>query len=192
MECFRSTSQSCLLEGTSVDSVAYDSPGCSMRTHSEGIQDDMALPTLTPRGLPRWLSSKDSTCNTRAPRDAGSIPGLGRSPGGGHGNPLQYSCLEHPHRPRSLARWSPWGCRVGCDWSDFACMYTYTYTSQPHIFKNQKLVYTAHVVLQPVGCFHLTLSLVTDHLPCGHGSTWKSDFTLFNGFMKFHYVMHCD
>ena len=29
-------------------------------------------------------------------RDGGSIPGLGRSPGGGHGNPLQYSCLEDP------------------------------------------------------------------------------------------------
>ena len=29
-------------------------------------------------------------------RDAGSIPGLGRSPGGGHGNPLQYFCLENP------------------------------------------------------------------------------------------------
>ena len=29
-------------------------------------------------------------------RDTGSIPGSGRSPGGGHGNPLQYSCLEHP------------------------------------------------------------------------------------------------
>jgi len=30
-------------------------------------------------------------------KDVGSIPGLGRSPGGGHGNPLQYSCLENPH-----------------------------------------------------------------------------------------------
>jgi len=29
-------------------------------------------------------------------RDVGSIPGLGRSPGGGHGNPLQYCCLENP------------------------------------------------------------------------------------------------
>ena len=29
-------------------------------------------------------------------RDAGSVPGLGRSPGGGHGSPLQYSCLENP------------------------------------------------------------------------------------------------
>ena len=35
--------------------------------------------------------------------DAGSIPGLGRSPGGGQGNPLQYSCLEDPHGQRSLA-----------------------------------------------------------------------------------------
>ena len=32
----------------------------------------------------------------------GSIPGLGRSPGGGHGNVLQYSCLENPHGQRSL------------------------------------------------------------------------------------------
>ena len=31
-------------------------------------------------------------------RDAGSIPGSGRSPGGGPGNPLQYSCLENPDR----------------------------------------------------------------------------------------------
>ena len=29
-------------------------------------------------------------------RDAGSVPGLGRFPGGGHDNPLQYSCLENP------------------------------------------------------------------------------------------------
>ena len=34
--------------------------------------------------------------NTREVRDSGSIPGLRRSPGGGHGNPLQYSCLENP------------------------------------------------------------------------------------------------
>ena len=38
-----------------------------------------------------------------------SIPGLGRSPGGGHGNPLQYSSLENPHGQRSLAGYSPWG-----------------------------------------------------------------------------------
>ena len=48
--------------------------------------------------------SKDSAWNAG---DLGSIPGLGRSPGGGHGNPLQDSCLENPHGQRSLAGYSP-------------------------------------------------------------------------------------
>ena len=39
---------------------------------------------------------KNSPTNAEDARDEGSIPGLGRSPGGGHGNPLQYSCLEDP------------------------------------------------------------------------------------------------
>ena len=39
----------------------------------------------------------------------GSILGLGKSPGGGHGNPLQYSCLENLHGQRSQADYSPWG-----------------------------------------------------------------------------------
>ena len=39
---------------------------------------------------------KNPPANTGDIRDAGSIPGLGRSPGAGHGNPLQYSCLENP------------------------------------------------------------------------------------------------
>ena len=38
-----------------------------------------------------------------------SIPGLGRSPGEGHSNPLQYSCLENPHEQRSLVGYSSWG-----------------------------------------------------------------------------------
>ena len=41
----------------------------------------------------------------------GSVLGLGRSPGWGHGNPLQYSCLKNPHGQRSLAGYSPWGCK---------------------------------------------------------------------------------
>ena len=39
----------------------------------------------------------------------GSNPLLGIVPGGGHGNPLQYSCLENPHGQRSLVGYSPWG-----------------------------------------------------------------------------------
>ena len=48
--------------------------------------------------------SKDSAWNAGY---LGSIPGLGRSPGGGHGNLLQYSCLENLHGQRSLAGYSP-------------------------------------------------------------------------------------
>ena len=44
--------------------------------------------------------------------DLGSIPGLGRSPGGGQVSPLQFSCLENPHGQRSLAGYSPWDYRV--------------------------------------------------------------------------------
>ena len=51
-------------------------------------------------GFPGSSTDEESSCNEG---DPGSIPGLGRSPGGGHGNPLQYSCLEHPHRQRNLA-----------------------------------------------------------------------------------------
>ena len=41
--------------------------------------------------------------------DLGLNPGLGRSPGGRHGNPLHYSCLENSHGQRSLVGYSPWG-----------------------------------------------------------------------------------
>ena len=44
-------------------------------------------------------------------RDVGSVPGWGRFPGGGHGNSLQYSCLENPMDNRSLAGYSPWNCK---------------------------------------------------------------------------------
>ena len=40
-------------------------------------------------------------------RDVGSIPGLGRPPGGGHGNPLQYSCLENPMDRGARGAYSP-------------------------------------------------------------------------------------
>ena len=48
----------------------------------------------------------ESACNAE---DSGSVLGSGRSPGGGNGNPLQYSCLRNPHEPRSLVGYSAWG-----------------------------------------------------------------------------------
>ena len=58
-------------------------PRCPLGIHSEG---NCYL------GLPGWLSGEESACNSG---DSGLIPGLGRSSGGGHGNRLQYSCLEN-------------------------------------------------------------------------------------------------
>ena len=53
------------------------------------------------------LVVKNPPANAGDIRGVGSIPRI--SPGGGHGNPLPYSCLENPHGQRSMAGYSPWG-----------------------------------------------------------------------------------
>ena len=57
-------------------------------------------------GFPAGSEGKEPACRAG---DLGLIPELGRSPGGRHGNPLQYSCLENPHGQGILASYSPWG-----------------------------------------------------------------------------------
>ena len=61
------------------------------------------------QGFPGGTRGKEAACQCRDIRDAGLIPGSGRSPGGGHGNPLQYSYLENPRGQRSLVGYSPEG-----------------------------------------------------------------------------------
>ena len=58
--------------------------------------------------FPGGSDGEESACNAE---DLGLIPGLGGSPGGGHGNPFQYFCLENPHRQRSLVGCSLGGCK---------------------------------------------------------------------------------
>ena len=65
--------------------------------------------------LPRWLSGKESTCQAGDAGDPGLIPGSERSPGEGHGNLLQYSCLGNPMDRESLVVYSPQVRRVGHD-----------------------------------------------------------------------------
>ena len=72
------------------------------RSAGEGI----GLPTPVFLSFPGNSDTKESTCNAG---DLSSIPVLGRSPGGKHGNPLQYPCLENPHGQRSLGGYSSWG-----------------------------------------------------------------------------------
>ena len=55
--------------------------------------------------FPDGSDGKESACNAG---DPASVPGLGRSPGGGYDNPLQYSCLENLLK---LVGYSPWGCK---------------------------------------------------------------------------------
>ena len=71
------------------------STGCGIQHIVQGIQGYLKLsrPLSNQRGLPRWLSSKESTCQCRR---YGLIPVSGRSPGEENGNPLPYSCLGNP------------------------------------------------------------------------------------------------
>ena len=60
-------------------------------------------------GFPGGAVVKNPPANAKGARDTGSIPGLGRSPGGGNGNPLQYSCLENSMDRGAWRGYSPWG-----------------------------------------------------------------------------------
>ena len=57
------------------------------------------------KGFPDGSGGKESACNAG---NLGLIPGLGRSHGGGHGNPLKYFSVGKSHGQRSLAGCSPW------------------------------------------------------------------------------------
>ena len=69
------------------------------------------------------LVLKNAPANAGDKRDSGSVSGLGRSPGGGHGNPLQYSCLENPMDRGSWRATVQELQRVRHDRNDLACMH---------------------------------------------------------------------
>ena len=87
-----------------------DKKQSSLSTHTNHLQLRFAVYICF--GL---LSTLDFLCGPDGKESGGtagdlsSIPGLGRSPGEGHGNPLRYSCLENPRGLRSLVGYSPWG-----------------------------------------------------------------------------------
>ena len=71
-------------------------------------------------GFPCGSEVKASTSNAG---DPGSIPGSGRSPGEGNGNPLQYSCLENPMDRRAWQANSLWGCKES-DMAEWLTLFT--------------------------------------------------------------------
>ena len=74
--------------------------------HKHSICEIMNTPVFL--GFPGGSVGKESACNAG---ELGLVPRLGRSSEGGHGNPLQPSCLENPHGQRSLAGCNLWGCK---------------------------------------------------------------------------------
>ena len=81
-----------------------------------GLEDPLGrdrLPTPVFMGFPNGSEGKESACNVR---DLGLIPGLGRSPGGGHGNPLQCSCGDSPWTEEPDGLQSMGSQRVRHDW----------------------------------------------------------------------------
>ena len=87
-----------------VSSNEVDEPRAYYSEVSEKEKDKYSILTHI-YGFPDSSAGKESACNAG---DLGSIPGLGRSSGGGHGKPFQYSFLENPHGQRSLAGYSAW------------------------------------------------------------------------------------
>ena len=111
-------------------------------------------------------------------RGVGSIPGSGRSPGGGHGNPLQYSCSDNPMNQEDLAGYSPWSLGVGHNWSNLARVHIYMIVAQLCL----SLYNPMHSSL-PSSCVHgipqaRILELVTIPFPWGSShlrdGTWVS------------------
>ena len=106
-------------------------------------------------GFPSGSVGKESACSAG---DAGSIPGAGRSPGRGHGNLLQYSCLENPMD------------RVGHDWSDRACIPQCKIKSTPPK-KKPKQINLFPIFLRNVLKFFLSrlLCYISKSVPPGDG-----------------------
>ena len=63
------------------------------------------------KGFPGGASGKEPAYESKRRKRPGFDPWVGKTPAGGHGNSLQYSCLENPHGQRSLAGYSPWDCK---------------------------------------------------------------------------------
>ena len=80
---------------------------------------------MVKRGFPGGASSKEVVVVVKRLKDAALIPGLGRSPEGGHGSPLQDSCLENP-----MDRGAWWTAvhRVAKSWTQLKQFNTYTHT----------------------------------------------------------------
>ena len=87
-------------------SLAGCSPYCCTESNMTKVTKQQQQPSFR---IPCWLSGKESTCNAGDKGDMGSIPWLGRSPGGGNGKPTPVFLLEISHGQSGLVGYSLWG-----------------------------------------------------------------------------------
>ena len=90
--------------------LVMDTEPCGTAVH--GFTESDTTEWLNWTELNEWMSGFPGDSVGKEPAwnagDLGLIPGCERFPGGGYGNPPQYSCLENPHGQRSLVGYSPW------------------------------------------------------------------------------------
>ena len=105
-------------------------------------------------GLLLWLSGKEFAYNGGDTGDLGSIPGSGRSPGGGHGNPLQYSCLENP---TGREAWWATAHRATKNWTCLKQLSTHTLSSIASLIVNPSTS-SLTLLLLPTGSHQIMLN----------------------------------
>ena len=112
----------------------------------EPVSPELAVPLFYFLGFPGSSEVKASACNAG---DPGSIPGLGRSPGEGNGNPLQYSSLEKPGGLQSMGSQ-----RVGYDWATSLHFTFYsTFRLNSHFYSEAEVLSKAQTLVQGCSCF---------------------------------------
>ena len=144
----RTTAEICL-------SGAEATGAINLQEHLKGNSDELLETMYSSQGSPEkqsigciygdmWASQKNPPANVGDLRDAGSIPGSGRSPGGGHGNHLQYSCLVNP-TDREAWGYSLWGHKESdmtevTQHTQHGNMHTHVYTNGEKVVLNNQLI----------------------------------------------------
>ena len=95
-------------------------------------------------------------------RNEGPIPGSRRSPGGGHGNPLQYSCLENPMDRGAWQATIHRVARVGHSWNDLACTHSQVSAIclRPRVFSKLTIINLAYFLLETFRLFPSCFSIL--------------------------------
>ena len=118
-------------------------------------------------------ASKESSCNAG---NSSSIPGSGRSPGGGHGNPLEYSCLENP-MDRGAWRATVHGAAKSQIWLKWPSMHIHTF-NYPNNPRRPVLLFLSYRWKEKAKTQRIILSNFPIRLLSSGAETWTRQYTL--------------